>query len=356
MHKVYFRPLNSPSTLKVQKDRKKMRPVASRLLVDGLSIACQTWKGATSSEASPCHLLCLHGWLDSSASFTRLAPYLAETLGATVVAIDLPGHGHSQHTSGHFQHVRAVGIVKEVLERLGWEASNTSVVGHSMGGGISLLFSGTFPEALRRVVLIDAFGPFTSSPDRAPADLRKFLTSTKGVYSHGPSPPPAPVKLYKSLADGINARVRIVGTYPGAQTISREAAEALVRRGARYCPETASSQGPLEGEGEDDTGSLVIAEEQGPISFRYDPRLLLPSPTYLTVAQVDGFCAAITCPVLVVQAEQGWPSSAEDFASRRALLEAKGLLQVVRLPGSHHLHLDPETASAVGDCVAKFLA
>lgn len=337
-------------------------------MVDGLSIAAQTWRvaspSAASSSAKQQNILCLHGWLDNSNTFARLGPYLAENLvGSTVVAIDLPGHGHSQHTSGHFQHVRSVGIVKEVLERLGWDAGSTSLVGHSMGGGISLLFAGTFPEALRRVVLIDAFGPFTSSPDRAPADLRKFLTACRGVYPHDAPLPPAPPKLYKSLADGISARVRIVSTYPGEQSISREAAEAIVRRGARYCPQETAAAGvggqeesAGEGEGEDETGSLVIAEDQGPIAFRYDPRLLLPSPTYLSVAQVDAFCAAITCSVLVVQAERGWPASAEDFATRKALLEAKGLLQIVRLPGSHHLHLDPETGAAVGECVARFLA
>ena len=41
--------------------------------------------------------LALHGWLDNAASFSRLAPRLANTLGLRIVAIEFRGHGHSTH-------------------------------------------------------------------------------------------------------------------------------------------------------------------------------------------------------------------------------------------------------------------
>jgi len=41
-------------------------------------------------------LLMVHGWLDNSASFTKLIPLLNEF---HVIAIDLPGHGKSSHRS-----------------------------------------------------------------------------------------------------------------------------------------------------------------------------------------------------------------------------------------------------------------
>ena len=44
-------------------------------------------------EGAP-RVLCLHGWLDNAASFVPLAPLLDRL---DVVALDLPGHGHSEH-------------------------------------------------------------------------------------------------------------------------------------------------------------------------------------------------------------------------------------------------------------------
>jgi len=94
-------------------------------------------------------VLALHGWLDNAASFVPLAPHLASL---QLVAIDLPGHGHSAHLPAGASYTTAAAIchVLDVADALGWD--RFSLLGHSMGAGIatSCLSSGL------QVTLVDS--------------------------------------------------------------------------------------------------------------------------------------------------------------------------------------------------------
>ena len=336
--------------------------VSSRVSLGGFSLATQTWRAAAAAPITVTknRVLALHGWLDNSSTFSRLAPVLLESGAASeFVAVDLPGHGHSSHFDGPFQHARHVGLVKAMLDSLGWAQSETTILGHSMGGGISLLFAGCFPERLCKCVVIDAFGPYTSTPERAPVDLRKSIEAEERVSSSGGSSS-GNNRKYATLGDAITARVKIVSTYPGSQSISREAAEDIVRRGAHLVDSGSLSDAAAVASWESTAGidpttwALAIPETLGPVAFRYDPRLLTPSATYLTVSQVDAFASSITAPVLLLQAQNGWPVP-QDYAERKRILQSKGLLDHRVVEGSHHLHLDPATAPAVAATIAAFL-
>lgn len=70
---------------------------------------------------------------------------------------------------------------------------------------------------------------------------------------------------------------------------------------------------------------------------------------------MTAYLQALQAETLLVSAENGWPMPAAEAERRRALLTDRGLLTDVHLPGSHHLHLDPETAPSVAETVEKFL-
>lgn len=95
-------------------------------LYDGLRVGYQEW-GAQHTQK----VLAVHGWLDNSNSFKFLGPYLADR-GFHVVAIDVIGHGHTDHlgVGAHYTIQKSASVAREVVERLGW--SKSFFIGHSM--------------------------------------------------------------------------------------------------------------------------------------------------------------------------------------------------------------------------------
>ncbi|HAQ28042.1 MAG TPA: alpha/beta hydrolase, partial [Pseudomonas sp.] len=97
-------------------------------------------------------VIALHGWLDNAASFSRLAPLLN---GVRIVALDLPGHGLSDHRppgAGYNIWDYAHDIL-QTAEQFGWQ--RFSLLGHSLGGIVSVLLAGAMPERIERLALID---------------------------------------------------------------------------------------------------------------------------------------------------------------------------------------------------------
>jgi len=73
-----------------------------------------------------------------------------------VIAPDLPGFGGSDRLSTPNCIALQVRCLAALLERLGLE--RVALVGHSMGGWISLAFATTYPERVERLVVVDAAG------------------------------------------------------------------------------------------------------------------------------------------------------------------------------------------------------
>jgi pimeloyl-ACP methyl ester carboxylesterase len=251
-------------------------------------------------------VLALHGWLDNAATFDTLAPLLP---GLHVVAPDLTGHGRSQHLpAGAVHHfVDWVPEVAAAADAMGWE--RFSLIGHSMGAGISSLTPAVFPDRVRRVVLLEGAGPLAADAETAPKQLTSALTDEARVRTASP-------RLFPDLDSAIEARMRDTD-------LDTEAARHLVERGTEFV--------------------------DGGVRFTYDPRLKTRSRMRFTEDQVSAFLAAIRCPVLVVEASQGWPFP-RDLVERR--LAQIPVLERVLVEGGHHVHLThPERVSPL---VVKF--
>ncbi len=96
-------------------------------------------------------IVLIHGFLSSTFSFRRLIPLLAKEY--RVIALDLPPFGRSEKSKDFFYtYNNLANIVIDLLETL--HIKDVVLVGHSMGGQISLHVVKKRPELVRKVVLL----------------------------------------------------------------------------------------------------------------------------------------------------------------------------------------------------------
>ena len=125
-------------------------------------------------------LLIIHGFLGMSDNWKSLGSlYAAE--GFQVHMIDLRNHGKSFH-SDEFNYTVMSNDVLEYCQQ--HNLSKVSIIGHSMGGKVAMLFATTYPDLVEKLIVAD-IGPkyyalhhqdilaglnavdFSTKPDRA---------------------------------------------------------------------------------------------------------------------------------------------------------------------------------------------
>ncbi len=73
-----------------------------------------------------------------------------------VIALDLPGFGYSGIPEGRYSPTHYGAVVKAVVNQ--FAKNKVIVIGHSMGGAVSLRFSAMSPELVSKLILVDAAG------------------------------------------------------------------------------------------------------------------------------------------------------------------------------------------------------
>ncbi len=125
-----------------------MQPRVSRVPgADGVTLNLLEW----SSEGVP--LLLLHGFGNEARIWDDLVPSLAPHY--RVMALDLRGHGDSDHhPGGAYDYDDHVEDLEAVFAHLGIERA--VLVAHSLGGRIAMLFGGRHSEQLAGLVIVDS--------------------------------------------------------------------------------------------------------------------------------------------------------------------------------------------------------
>jgi pimeloyl-ACP methyl ester carboxylesterase len=294
---------------------------------DGMRLAAQRWtsKSSKEEESTPKPVLCLHGFMDCCRSFYFLAPFLVSKFGAQVVALDFPGHGLSSHKSSDHTPLMVFNdmayYVSEAVHALQWQNSPFTLVGHSMGCAVSIVYTAAFPDQVERLILLDGYAPDPSEPSHIAKIVRQHIVQRRNGNTTTKVP-----RFYPSVQEAVQTRQKTATNSPGNQWLSEKAAYEMVHRALK-------------------------AVDGGGFQFRHDPRLLW-APLHLhTIEQIDGFFRDISCRTLWLRAESGWPYPTKLLDRAEAIL----LPELRVLPGSHHFHADPDTAEQVALTILEAL-
>jgi len=270
----------------------------------GLKICAKQW-GNPDGEPT----IGLHGWLDNANTFDRLAPLLPEL---NLIAIDFAGHGQSDHRAEgvHYHPIYDMQDVLAIANQLNWHQFN--VIGHSMGASIAGELAAMFPDRVRRSIHIDGF---LATGGNTPQDrIEQSRVAIEKILK-----PHHKARVF----DNVEAMAKRV-TEATDQTI--QAATALVERGHKAV-----------GDG---------------ITWRTDPRIRYPTPLRHSRSQIDLLLQNATSPALLIVAEQG------DTWYQGEIENAKAKhpnLRIVRMDGTHHIHLEPAYFEEVAAHAREFL-
>src|SRR5687767_8166109 len=96
----------------------------------------------------------VHGMVNSSRHWEAVAQRLADRY--TVIAPDLVGHGDSATPRGDYSLGAHAAVIRDLLSALGIERA--TMVGHSLGGGVAMVFFWQFPHRVERLALVSSGG------------------------------------------------------------------------------------------------------------------------------------------------------------------------------------------------------
>jgi pimeloyl-ACP methyl ester carboxylesterase len=276
-----------------RKIQDRMEPISHFFYSDRLKL--QFWDYG--QDAKPA-LVLVHGGLDHARNWDWVARSLREHYH--VYALDLRGHGNSAWAPGAMyslaEHVLDLSALLDIIADF-----PIRLVGHSLGGGIVLHYSGVYPDRVSKAVSIEGLGiPPGHRVHRPPsARLRYWIEEIRNLEKRLP-------KSYPSLEAAI-ARMKEANPH-----LSDEVARHLTLHGTNWDPD----------------GSLV---------WKFDNYAHAFPPYGHRIEDVAELYGQITCPVLFFWGTESFLPEPEGDPRRVAIKNHR----LVRVPeAGHWLHHD----------------
>ncbi|XP_022917627.2 probable serine hydrolase [Onthophagus taurus] len=251
-------------------------------------------------------ILAFHGWQDNCGTFDRLIPLLPPHI--PVLALDFFGHGFSsQIPPGMFYHdIDHCITIKRVKEYFGWE--KISLMGHSMGGIATFLYSALFPNDVDIAICIDRLYPLlTNKKDTISKSIEEFI-KYDSLNTKGDEPP-------SYTFDEMVKRTHI----GSKSSIDVEVAKFILYRNI-----TPSKKHP------------------GRFFFNRDARVKVGPIDYHDPNEVIQMASRITIPLFLARARDSVFFGRHEIINdlRETLKKSSKDFQFHDVPGTHHCHLN----------------
>ena len=246
-------------------------------------------------------LILIHGGLDHARNWDWVARLLREHFH--VYAMDLRGHGNSAWAPGALysiaEHVLDLSALADVIADF-----PIYLIGHSLGGILTLLYSGIYPDRVRKAVAIEGLG----------------LPITHRVHK------PAPERFRNWIANVRQAERREPRSYPNL-----EAAVARMKEANPHLSDEVARHLTLHGTNWNADGSLI---------WKFDNYARIFPPYGHHLEDFRAILGEIACPVLLFWGMESWAQDPETDG-RAAMIKNYRLAKV---PGAghwvHHDRLD----------------
>jgi len=301
------------------------RPSRSEYLpLRGVDHHVRRWGPQAADSALP-PLVLAHGWMDVAASYQFVVDAFSEDFftDRSIIAADWRGFGLTKSATrvDHYQFVDYLADLDLLLDHYA-PGRPVHLVGHSMGGNVAMLYAGTRPARIQRLVNLEGFGLAATPASEAPTRYAQWLDETRAL-ARGE----LDLKSYDSL-EGVAQRLR--------KTNCRLDADKALWLASHWAAPDADGRWRILG----DAAHKVV----NPHLFRVDEVLAL--------------YAAITAPTLAIEASDDslaqWTKGRYSLAEYHQRLTRVRDCRTARVEDAGHM-LHHDQPQAVAGLIEEFL-
>jgi pimeloyl-ACP methyl ester carboxylesterase len=274
-------------------ERRALEPISHFFYSHRLKL--QFWDWGTNGKPP---LILVHGGLDHARMWDWTARALRDDFH--VYAVDLRGHGNSAWAPGALysiaEHLLDLSALADIIN-----AFPLYIVGHSLGGIITLFYAGLYPDRVKKIVSIEGLGPPPNHRVHGPASERfrdwiAGIRKTENRVAHS----------YPNLAAAV-ARMKEANPF-----LTDEVAEYLTLHGTNW-------------------------NADGSIIWKFDNYARPFAPYGTNIEDAKEILSHITCPTLLFWGRRSWAQDPE-IDGRASVIQNHKLVKVDN--AGHWVHHD----------------